>query len=153
MDSTEPSPNNVTASNLFRLACMLDDEGYAVIARETVHAFEAEVEQFPWCFVGLLGGVVWTRCGGKGIVLVDGGDSRESEAVSVSGSKVEVDINSAIQKLQLRTGAARTIIKVGSGTGTWIRARNQLIGNLDLGRSAAYVCEGGVCKIVGLDDL
>ncbi|KAL9043465.1 MAG: hypothetical protein Q9214_003354, partial [Letrouitia sp. 1 TL-2023] len=52
MDAAEPSANNIAASNLHRLASMLDDSEYATLARETVAAFEAEVEQFPWCFVG-----------------------------------------------------------------------------------------------------
>ncbi|KAL9631371.1 MAG: hypothetical protein Q9164_005935, partial [Protoblastenia rupestris] len=50
MDAAEPSSNNVSARNLYRLSCMLDDEGYAKIAGETVMAFEAEVEQFPHTF-------------------------------------------------------------------------------------------------------
>lgn len=57
---------------------MLDDNTYTQIARDTLQAFEAEVEQFPWCFAGLLGSVVWARCGGKGIVIVESGDSNKA---------------------------------------------------------------------------
>lgn len=113
---------------------------------------------------------MWARCGGTGIVLVDGGGGdgdgdggeskskteTESEAITPSDGSDRAEttnIDSAIRKLRLRTGAARTVIKVGGGAGTWIRGRNRLVGNLDLGTKAVYVCEGGVCKVVGLEDL
>ena len=69
MDAAEPSSNNVTARNLFRLSSMLDDDFYLRIAGETIQAFEAEVEQSPYCFSGLLGSVVMGRLGVRGVVL------------------------------------------------------------------------------------
>ncbi|KAI4181422.1 MAG: hypothetical protein LQ348_005022, partial [Seirophora lacunosa] len=63
MDAAEPSPNSVSATNLFRLASLLDHQPYRDLALNTIAAFEAEVEQFPWCFAGMLGAVVMARVG------------------------------------------------------------------------------------------
>jgi uncharacterized protein YyaL (SSP411 family) len=71
MDTSLPSVNAVAASNLFRLAAILDDERYASLAKGTVNAFEAEMLQHPWLFPGLLGGVVTARLGFQGTVAVD----------------------------------------------------------------------------------
>lgn len=70
MDKSAPSTNAVAASNLFRLGALLDDRRaehshYARQARETVAAFEAEILQYPWLFVGLLTSVVTARLGVK----------------------------------------------------------------------------------------
>ncbi|KAL9580403.1 MAG: hypothetical protein Q9203_006318, partial [Teloschistes exilis] len=70
MDAAEPSPNSLSARNLHRLASLLDDDAYLKLARETVAAFEAEVEQFPWCFAGLLGAVVMGRLGVSDVVIL-----------------------------------------------------------------------------------
>lgn len=131
MDSTEPSSNNISASNLHRLSTLLTDESYARVARETVQAFEAEVEQFPWCFVGMLESVVWEHCGGKGIVVVD------------VGSK---DIAEKVKGLRRQVGVGRAVLGLGPGKGEWLRGRNELVKGIDLTQSKVYVCESGVCK-------
>lgn len=63
MDTSLPSINAVSASNLFRLGALLEDEGFSTRARETINAFEAEMLQHPWLFPGLLAGVVTARLG------------------------------------------------------------------------------------------
>lgn len=68
MDTSLPSINAVSASNLFRLGALLDDERYSALAKGTVNAFEAEMLQHPWLFPGLLGGVVTARLGFQGEV-------------------------------------------------------------------------------------
>lgn len=118
---------------------MLDDDAYARIARETVQAFEAEVEQFPWCFVGLLGGVIWDRCGGKTITIVSNDDADGS-------------IGEAVKRLRRKVGVGRTIVAVGNGKGEWLRERNGLVRNLDLSKEGIWICEGKVCKQATLDD-
>ncbi|KAJ4266493.1 hypothetical protein NW762_004480 [Fusarium torreyae] len=65
MDTSLPSTNAVSVSNLFRLADLLSDEDLAVKARQTINAFEVEVVQHPWLFPGLLGGVVTARLGSQ----------------------------------------------------------------------------------------
>lgn len=64
MDTSLPSTNSVSVSNLFRLGGLLDDEKYIAVARETINAFEAEMLQHPWLFPGMLSGVVAARLGG-----------------------------------------------------------------------------------------
>ncbi|KAH6959086.1 hypothetical protein DER45DRAFT_613589 [Fusarium avenaceum] len=63
MDTSLPSTNAVSASNLFRLASLLPDSDFATKARQTINAFEVEVVQHPWLFPGLLRGVVTARLG------------------------------------------------------------------------------------------
>ncbi|KAM0251755.1 hypothetical protein ACHAP5_001416 [Fusarium lateritium] len=63
MDTSLPSTNAVSATNLFRLASLLPDSDFAAKARQTINAFEVEVVQHPWLFPGLLGGVVTARLG------------------------------------------------------------------------------------------
>lgn len=64
MDTAQPSTNAVSTSNLFRLSLVLGDLNYYKLALETINAFEVEVLQYPWLFIGLLGGVVTARLGG-----------------------------------------------------------------------------------------
>ncbi|CAH0039913.1 unnamed protein product [Clonostachys solani] len=63
MDTSLPSTNSVSVTNLFRLGDLLADDKYTALARETVGAFEAEILQHPWLFPGLLLGVVTARLG------------------------------------------------------------------------------------------
>lgn len=130
MDSTEPSPNGISASNLYRLSSLLADTGYARVALDTVQAFEAEVEQFPWCFAGMLESVVWGRCGAKNVVVV--GNEQNGQSV--------------VERLRGGVGVARTVVGLGAGRGAWIRERNGLLAEMDLGKDGVWVCEGGVCR-------
>lgn len=63
MDTTLPSANAVSVSNIFRLGALLDDEKFTAIARQTIGAFEVEMLQYPWLFPGLLTGLVTARLG------------------------------------------------------------------------------------------
>ncbi|KYK58948.1 hypothetical protein DCS_00075 [Drechmeria coniospora] len=63
MDTSLPSTNGVSASNLFRLGALRNDEDYSSLARGTVDAFEAEMLQHPWLFPALLANVVTARLG------------------------------------------------------------------------------------------
>lgn len=155
MDSTEPSPNNISASNLYRLSSMLDDPRYARLARETVQAFEAEVEQFPWCFAGLLGGVVWDRCGGKAIMIVhnDDDDDNGGHANANANANARGTVAEAVRRLRLKVGGVgRTVVAVGKGKGAWLRERNGLVRNLDLSKDGIWICEAGTCKQANLEE-
>jgi hypothetical protein len=70
MDNAEPSTNGISATNLFRLASLLDDENYEKIARGTLSAFEAEIMQYPWLFGNFMPVIVAAAVGVKGIVRV-----------------------------------------------------------------------------------
>jgi len=71
MDTSQPSVNGTSVSNLFRLGEMLGDGKYKDLARETILAFEVEMLQHPWLFPSLLCGVVTARLGGE-LAVIDG---------------------------------------------------------------------------------
>ena len=130
MDAVEPSSNGVSARNLYRLGSMLDDEGYAEMAAETVTAFEAEVEQFPHCFAGMLGSVVFARLGVKGVVL-----------------RGEVEAHGEVlTRLRRNVMPQATVVLVGKGKGDWLRQRNGLLKGLDVEKQGITVCEGKTCR-------
>ncbi|KAI4171202.1 MAG: hypothetical protein LQ343_004408 [Gyalolechia ehrenbergii] len=126
MDAAEPSSNSISASNLHRLASLLNHDPYRELAISTVAAFEAEVEQFPWCFAGMLGSVVMARCGVQNVVVVGEEPMREVQKI-VRGT--------------VKPG--RTIAR---GDGKWIRGRNELVGHMDREVARVMVCEGGMCR-------
>ena len=134
MDAAEPSPNGVSAANLHRLASMLDDKEYARLARSTVAAFEAEIEQYPHLFVGMLGSVVAARLGVKGVVLTGGG----GRGGGVVAEEVEKHLRGEI-------GVGRTVVRVREGD-AWLRGRSRLLGEVHVGRETVMVCEGGACR-------
>ncbi|MCJ1276117.1 hypothetical protein MMC21_003922 [Puttea exsequens] len=128
MDNAEPSSNNISARNLYRLSSMLDDASYFKKAGETVHAFEAEIEQFPFTFPGLLGSVVMGRLGLQGIVLT--GNNEET-----------------LKELRQQIAPNRTVIAIGGGAKSdWLRTRNELLHSMNAGKNGAMVCEGGFCR-------
>ena len=133
MDTAEPSANNISAMNLYRLSSLFNDEEYARIARETVQAFEVEIEQWPFCFAGLLGSVVVGQLGIKGVVIVGGNE--ESKAVKEILDRVRVGL-----------GVRRTVAWV-RGTGGFLRKRNKLLGDLEV-KNGVRVCvyEKGSCR-------
>ena len=65
MDTSLPSTNAVSVSNLFRLGELLSDDKFTTLAKETIGAFEVEMLQHPWLFPGLLESVVTLRLGGE----------------------------------------------------------------------------------------
>ncbi|KAK6071166.1 Spermatogenesis-associated protein 20 [Seiridium cupressi] len=78
MDTSQPSDNAVSASNLFRLGALLGNGSYTRFAQETVHAFEAEILQYPYLFPGMMTCVVASKLGVKRWVAV--GDHAEGLA-------------------------------------------------------------------------
>ena len=127
MDAAEPSSNNISARNLYRLGSMLDDASYVDKAKETVQAFEAEVEQFPFTFSGMLGSVVMAHLGVKGIVL--------------TGENDEV-----LKRLRQVVRPNSTVVALGRGKGAWLRERNSLLKQVDAEKDGIMVCEGRACR-------
>ena len=127
MDAAEPSSNNISARNLYRLSSILDDTSYSKKAKETVEAFEAEVEQFPFTFSGLLGSVVMGRLGLKGVVFTG-------------------ETNEMIQRLRQTIKPSSTVVALGKGKGMWLKERNNLLKQIDAKKDGIMVCEGGACR-------
>ncbi|CAJ2504121.1 Uu.00g115150.m01.CDS01 [Anthostomella pinea] len=65
MDSSQPSANAVSVSNLFRLGALLSDEKYTYLAKESLNAFAVEMLEHPNLFPGLLCGIVPWKLGGR----------------------------------------------------------------------------------------
>lgn len=107
---------------------MLDDEEYARHARDTIAAFEAEIEQFPYTFTGMLGSVVKAKLGSRAAVITGQG-------------KQEV-----LLTLRSSMGPARTVTMLGEGKGEWLKRRNALVGAMDGTEDRVFVCEGKTCK-------
>ena len=127
MDAAEPSSNNISARNLYRLSSMLEDASYFKKAQETIEAFEAEVEQFPYTFSGMLGSVVIGRLGLKGVVLTGGNDK-------------------VVKRLKQTVRPNSTVVALGQGKGPWLRERNDLLKHIDVEKDGILVCEGGACR-------
>lgn len=118
MDTAQPSTNAVSTSNLFRLGFILGDTYYKKLARETINAFEVEALQYPWLFIGLLGGVVTARLGG--IVWLTKGSS--------DGSKEEL----RKKFYELPRAGLRSLVFLKEGS--WVTGtRNKALGSLDEG--------------------
>ena len=127
MDAAEPSSNNISARNLYRLSSIFDDASYFEKAKETVEAFEAEVEQFPFTFSGMLGSVVMGRLGMKSVVFT--GESDEN-----------------LKRFRQTVRPNSTVVALGKGKGPWLRERNDLLKQMDTEKDGVMVCEGGTCR-------
>lgn len=132
MDSSEPSSNNISALNLHRLASLLEDNSYASLARETVLAFEAEVEQWPFTFGGMLGSVVLGRLGVQGVVITGTGEDGRDQKV--------------LSKMRAELAPGRTVLR-WKGREGWLKGRNKLLGDMKTGgETKVMVCEKGACR-------
>ncbi|KAI2463303.1 hypothetical protein F4781DRAFT_131593 [Annulohypoxylon bovei var. microspora] len=80
MDTSQPSVNAVSVSNLFRLGGLLGDERYTYLAKESVNAFGVEMLEHPNLFPGLLCGIIPWKLGGKHWVVV--GEKHEPEQLA-----------------------------------------------------------------------
>lgn len=65
MDTSQPSVNAVSVSNLFRIGGLLGDEKYTYLAKESVNAFGVEMLEHPNLFPGLLCGIIPWKLGGR----------------------------------------------------------------------------------------
>jgi len=138
MDNAEPSVNGVSASNLFRLGSLLNDEEYSKMARRTVACFEVEIEQHPGLFSGILSSVVASRLGMRGVMVV--GDGEAAQAV-LKNARETVRSN-------------YTILRIGSGANSqWLKSRNELVKDLDETRDMVQLCEGQTCRLLTLEQI
>jgi hypothetical protein len=127
MDTSEPSTNGTSASNLYRLASVLNDDSYAHKAKETAAGFESEILQYPWLFASFMPSIVAGHLGIRGVVVSAGGDSKVKDF-----------------EKQPRGGLG-TFAKLDEKS-SWLRERNSLL--KDFGRDGAariLICENGAC--------
>lgn len=133
MDNAEPSTNGVSASNLFRLGFLLDSSEYISLAHETVKSFDVEMSQHPSLFTGLLGGVVMSRLGVRGLL------------VSGSGAEIEQLVNDL--RRTVRPGTV--VLRIGGDSEAgYLKQRNSLLKDLDPDKNMVQLCEGTSCKLL-----
>jgi uncharacterized protein YyaL (SSP411 family) len=138
MDTSEPSTNGVSASNLYRLSSLLDDETYAKKGKETVVGFESEMLQYPWLFASFMPSIVASHLGVKGVVVSEGEQKEDSGVLRIK----------EFQK-QPRGGLG-TFAKLDKSN-IWLRERNSLLKDFGLdGKGRILVCENGACHEEGL---
>lgn len=132
MDTSEPSTNGISASNLYRLSSSLSDATYAQKAKETVAGFESEMLQYPWLFASFMPSIVAGHLGVRSVVLSGASDAGEVEGI---GRKPR--------------GGLSTVVKLDdASTATWLREKNTLL--KDFGHDAktrVMICENGVCRL------
>jgi uncharacterized protein YyaL (SSP411 family) len=137
MDTSEPSTNGTSASNLYRLSSLLNDDSYATKAKQTVAGFESETLQYPWLFASFMPSIVAGRLGLKGVVVSQG------EEIDGNGNKKIKEFEKAPR------GGLGTFARLDSGS-TWLRERNGLLRSFGLdGKTRILICENGVCRDEG----
>ena len=141
MDTSLPSANAASVSNLFRLSALLAEPTFALLARETLAAFEVEMLQYPWLFPGLLAGVVAARLGGRHYAVVEG----EGEPAPLAKR-----LNHAV--LASPSGGLRTLAWVKDGS--WLAGKNRLLSDLSpFGDRECLVLDGSAYRACTEDDL
>jgi len=137
MDTSEPSTNGTSASNLYRLSSLLNDDSYATKAKQTVVGFESETLQYPWLFASFMPSIVAGHLGLKGVV-VSQGDEKDG-----NGNKKIKEFEKAPR------GGIGTFARLDS-TSSWLRGRNELLKGFGLdGKTRILICENGACRDEG----
>ena len=145
MDTSEPSTNGISSSNLYRLSSLLADDSYAQKAKETASSFESEMLQYPWLFASFMPSIVAGKLGIRGVVVSEG-KGKEVEGVEARDVKKIKEFEKAPR------GGLGTFIKIDARN-TWLRERNELLTRFGLdGKGRVLVCEGGVCTEEGLEE-
>jgi uncharacterized protein YyaL (SSP411 family) len=153
MDTSEPSTNGTSATNLFRLGSLLANDTYTQRAKETIAAFEAEILQYPWGFGSFLPGVVAGKLGVKSVVVLDGGEPGCSAGISREREGVAGVTTTRAAAAAARGGLAVSA-RLQESRSAWIRERNPLLRNAAFpkdGKPKIMICEnGGECREEGV---
>lgn len=139
MDSAEPSTNGVSASNLFRLGSLLNDEDYERKAKRTVSAFEVEIGQHPGLFTGMMANVVAAKLGMKSLMIIGDGELSQK----------------AVAKFKEKLRPNWTVLRVGmdGAKDDWVKKRNGLLKDVPAGKELVQICEGRTCRFVEMKDM
>jgi uncharacterized protein YyaL (SSP411 family) len=139
MDNAEPSVNGVSASNLFRLSALLNDDNYAKMAKRTLSCFEVEISQHPGLFSGMLSSVVAADMGMRSLVI------------SGEGELAEAAIRAAHENLRPNYTVLRVKGTASDASSEWLRGRNSLFKDFDASKEMVQLCEGTSCKLLDLE--
>ncbi|KAI9780281.1 MAG: hypothetical protein M1816_003123 [Peltula sp. TS41687] len=126
MDNAEPSPNGISAQNLYRLSSMFGDDEYGEYARKTCRAFEPELMQHPFLFTSMLPAVVAGALGVKSVVVTGQGPR----------------IDEALKRIRGRIRSAETLVRLVPETaGGWLTTRNARLAEIKADKPSVMVCE------------
>ncbi|KAE8454408.1 hypothetical protein EG329_000030 [Mollisiaceae sp. DMI_Dod_QoI] len=134
MDTSEPSTNGTSASNLYRLSSLLDDDLYATKAKETIAGFESETLQYPWLFASFMPSIVARHFGVKGTIVYQG------EETDIEGVQKVKEFEKSPR------GSLGTFARLNKDS-KWLREKNELLRDFGKdGKTRILICEGGVCR-------
>lgn len=134
MDTSEPSTNGTSASNLYRLSSALNEPSYAQKAKETIAGFESETLQYPWLFASFMPGVVAGHFGVKGTVVFQG---EETDSKGIKKIK---------EYEKSPRGSLASFARLDRES-KWLRERNELLRDFGRdGKTRILICEGGTCR-------
>ena len=136
MDSSEPSSNNISALNLFRLGSMLDNPHYTQKAKETVQAFAAEIQKSPMTCSGLLGSVVTGELGVQRVIL--------------TGKEVD---DKVLAKLRSQVRPGRVVVRIDEWSGWEVRKNSAFLMGFDVKKQAVIIHEGDDYWVGGIEML
>ena len=113
---------------------MLNDDDYEKKAKQTLFAFEVEIEQHPGLFSGMMSSVVAGELGMRGVM--------------VSGQGIAAEL--AVKRAHETVRPTCTILRVGHGGNddAWLRQRNTLLRDVDGIKEMVQVCEGTACRLL-----
>ncbi|MDQ6940866.1 MAG: thioredoxin domain-containing protein, partial [Verrucomicrobiota bacterium] len=135
-DGAEPSPNSIAATNLLRLAALLDKSEARARAEKTLHAFDAQLERAPSAMPQML-------------VALDRFRSKPKQIV-IAGKLSAPDTAAMLREVHRHFLPNKILILADAGAGQEFFAGQvefmKSIRPMD-DKATAYVCENFVCQL------
>ncbi len=139
-DGAEPSPNSIAATNLLRLAALLDKSEARSRAERTLHAFDAQLERAPSAMPQMLVALDRFRSKPEQIVIAGKLDAPETAAM--------------LREVHRHFLPKKILILADGGVGQEFFGDQvefmKSISSTD-GKATAYVCENFVCQLPTTD--
>ncbi|CAI4211206.1 unnamed protein product [Parascedosporium putredinis] len=114
---------------------------------ESVSAFEAEILQYPWLFLGLLTGIVNLRLGGPNFVVV-----RQNQGAAELASD-SISFDTFFKAIYNSPSGGLKAISVISGKDSWVLNQNPALKELAEGKDGIYCLENGKFRAFNSKDL
>ena len=139
-DGAEPSPNSIAATNLLRIAALLDKSEARARAEKTLHAFDAQLERAPSAMPQML-------------VALDRFRSKPKQIV-IAGKLSAPDTAAMLREVHRHFLPNKILVLADGGAGQKFFADQvefmKSIRPTD-GKATAYVCENFVCQLPTTD--
>ena len=135
-DGSEPSPNSTAAGNLLRLAAMVDQPDWRVLAEKTIHAFDSQLERAPSAMPQML-------------VALDLSRSKVKQIV-VAGLPEAADTKAMLREVHAFFIPNKILILADGGVNQeFFSSKVEFMKNVRPvhDKATAYVCENFVCQL------